>query len=162
MPLRLHNGAILAPRNFHGIWNALQVCGNTMSFRMWSTILLHTPSSTANSRAVHRRSASNRKQGVKLCYSPHGIILYGYCPERHPCPPGKLELSYNMRYSKLHRHMLQAVPENIVVYYDFVPLQFITEERCSSFVNIVTHYSYECQCSTHCSRLTEYYHRWLH
>ena len=41
----------------------------------------------------------------------------------------------------------------------------LIQERCSSFVNMVwghTHYSYESQRFIHCSRLTEYYCRWLH
>ena len=41
----------------------------------------------------------------------------------------------------------------------------LIQEHCSSFVNMVlghSHYSYESQCSTHCSRLTEYSCYWLH
>ena len=41
----------------------------------------------------------------------------------------------------------------------------LVQERCSSSVNMVlelSHYPYESQRSTHCSKLTEYCHRWLH
>ena len=30
------------------------------------------------------------KQGIELCCSPRGVVLYGGCPERHPCRPGTL------------------------------------------------------------------------
>ena len=41
----------------------------------------------------------------------------------------------------------------------------LIQERCSSFVNMIlgrSHYPYESQRSTHCSRMTEYCRRWLH
>ena len=30
------------------------------------------------------------KQGVELCCSPRGVVLYGGCPERQPCLPRTL------------------------------------------------------------------------
>ena len=65
------------------------------------------------------------KQGVELCCSPRGVVLYGGCPERHPCLPGTLYALVSLfDMATLHRHMLHAVPENIIVYCDLVPLQF--------------------------------------
>ena len=60
-----------------------------MSCRMWSTVLWHTPTSAANSRAVHRCSTSSKKQGAELCGVQHGVVLNDGCPEWKPSIHGK-------------------------------------------------------------------------
>ena len=61
-PVRLHSDAIAASRKFHGVANALAVCSNpecrAECGAQFCDIL---KTSAANSRAVHRLSASNRE-----------------------------------------------------------------------------------------------------
>ena len=42
---------------------------------------------------THAQSIGNQhptgKQGIELCCSPRGVVLYGGYSERHPCLPGK-------------------------------------------------------------------------
>jgi hypothetical protein len=91
-----------------------------MSCRMWSTVLWHTPTSAANSCAVHQRSTSSREARSCIVW----LSTWG-CPERHPCLHGTLlPIVPLCNMAMLYCHMLQAVPENSLVHYDFVQLQF--------------------------------------
>ena len=75
------------------LWNfkALQVCGNPEYHAEcgaqfcdipWVPLLTHVQS-------IGDQHPTG-KQGVAPCCSPRGVVLYGGCPERHPCLPGTL------------------------------------------------------------------------
>ena len=117
---RLHNGAIVAPRKFHGVSNALQVCGNPecrAEYGAQFCDILRLPLLT------HAQSIGNQhpegKQGVELCCSPCGVILFGGCPERHPLPCRNALTNLPLcDKATLHLLMLQADSRTIFVYYD--------------------------------------------
>ena len=79
-PLQLHSGAIVAPRKFHRVSNALQVSGRVQCGAQFCDIL-RLP------LLIHPQSIGDQhptgKQEVELCYSPRGVVLYGGCSERH-------------------------------------------------------------------------------
>ena len=104
--------------------SALQVCGNPECCEecgaQFCDILRLLLLTHAQSICDHHPTG---EQGLELCCSPHGVILYG-CPKWHSCLPRMLQPImplYDM--AMLHRHMPHAVPENILVYYDLMPLQ---------------------------------------
>ena len=88
---RGERGAIVISRKFHGVSNALQCCGNSECRAECGAQfcdILRLPLLT------HEQSISDQhptgKQGPELCCSPRGGVLYGGCPERHPCLPGMI------------------------------------------------------------------------
>ena len=123
---RLHSGAIVGSRNFFWVSKALQVCGNLeCRAECWCTVLWHTQCYAATSRTVRRQSASNREaRSWTVLFSTWG------CPVRRlswtaSLPSGTLwPIVPLCDMATLHRHMLHAVHENILVYYDLVPLNF--------------------------------------
>ena len=95
--------------------------------------------------AVHWQSASTNREARSWAV----LFSMWSCPVQPILPLGDMTM--------LHCHMLHAVPENILVYYDLVPLQFWSRNVALSFVNMVSgcsHYPHESQHSIHCSRLT--------
>ena len=72
-PVRLHSGASVAPRKFHGVSNVLQVCGNSECGAQYCDILRLLLLTHAQSIGYHHPTG---KQGVELCCFPHGVILY--------------------------------------------------------------------------------------
>ena len=87
-PVRLHSGAIVAPQQFHGVSNTLQVCGNSecraeCGAQFYDILRL---SLLTNVQSIVDRPPTG-KQGVELCCSPRGVVLYRGCPEWHPCLP---------------------------------------------------------------------------
>ena len=122
------NKAIVAHRKFHEVSNALQVRGNPeyrseCGAQFCDILRLPLVSHVQFIGDQHRTG----KQGVELCCSPRGFVLYGGCSERHPCLLGTLwPIVPLCDMAKMHRHMLHAVPENILVYYVLVSLQFLS------------------------------------
>ena len=88
-PMRLHSSAIVAPRKFQGISNALQVCGipecRTECEAQFCDILRLLLLTQAQYIGDQHPTG---KQGIELCCSPHGVVLYRGCPKQHPCLPG--------------------------------------------------------------------------
>ena len=81
-------GAIVPPRKFHGVSNALQVYGDPTYRAECGTQfcdILRLPLLTHPQSIDYQQPTG--KQGVELCCSPCDV-LYGGCPEWHPCLPG--------------------------------------------------------------------------
>ena len=88
-PVQLYSGAIVAPLKFHGVSNVLKVlcnpecraeCGAQFCDILRLLLLIHAQSISDQ--------YPTGKQGVELCCSPCGVVLYGGYPEQHPCLPG--------------------------------------------------------------------------
>ena len=142
---RLHSSVIVAPRKFHGVSNALQVCINPECHAECGAEFcdIHRLTLLTQVQSIGDQHPTG-KQAVELCYSPHGVILYGGCPKwpHASCCPWK------------HSCVLRPLATSILI-----------QEHFSNFVNMVlgcSHYPYKSQRSSHCSRSTEYCRRWLH
>ena len=90
-PVRLHSGAIVAPRKFHGLSNAQQIfsipeCRAEYVAQFCDIGLLRLSLLTYVQFVCDQHSTE--KQVVELCCSTRGVVLYGGCPERHSCFPG--------------------------------------------------------------------------
>ena len=130
-----------------------------ISRRMWSRVLWHSPTSAANSRAVHRLSEFNREASSwTVLFSPWGH------PVRRSSWTASLPSRNALTYRATVRHGNTASPyasrsnwKHSCVLRSHVTL-ISMQERCSNFVNIVlrrSHDPYENQRSTHWSKLTE-------
>ena len=76
--MRLHNGAIVAPWIFHGLSNALQVCGNRECYAECGAQfcdILRLPLLT-HALPIGDQHPTG-KEGVELYFSPHGVIHRG-------------------------------------------------------------------------------------
>ena len=109
-PVRLHSGAIALPRKFHGYPTRCKFAVTQNVVQNVEHIFVPYSDFRSYSRAVHRRSASNRNQSSEFCYSPRGVVLYRGCPERHSyileTPLKPIVLLCDIW--TLHRHMLHA------------------------------------------------------
>ena len=130
------------------------------------TVLWHTPTFSANSCAVHRRLASNRETRTwTALFSTLGHPLWSLSWTASLTSWNALTHHATVRYDNaalphasrsLWKHSCVLRPRATSI---------LIQEHCSSFVNMVlgsSHYPYESQHSSQCSRLTEYCHRWLH
>ena len=120
-----------------------------MSCKMWSTILWHTQSSAANSRAVHRRSASNREgRSWTVLFSTwgHPVHMLSWTASL----PSRNDLTHRViarRGNAASPHASRSPWKHSCVLWYRATL-FLIQERCSSFVNIIlkrSHYPYESQ-----------------
>ena len=104
------------------------------------------------------------KQGVELWCSPHEVFLHESCLKWHPLPSqNDLTRHASVRYGRaasphtsrsLWKHSCVLRPRSTSI---------LIQECYYSFVNMVlgrSHYPYESQRWTECSRLTDYCSRW--
>ena len=112
-------------------------------------------------------SIQQRSKEFELCFPPRGVsctenVLIGihafperYSPSCHyPVWYGNATSPHTSRCPWKYCYILWPLGTSILI-----------QKRCSNFVNMVlgrSHYPYERHRSTQCSRLTEYYHHWLH
>ena len=90
-PVELHSGASVAPSIFHGVLNAQKAYGNPECRAEWGAQFcdIFRLSLLDHAQFIGDQHPTE-KQGVELCCSPSGVVLYGDCPKRHPCLPGTL------------------------------------------------------------------------
>ena len=146
-PVRLHSSVIVAP------WKFRAECGAQVCDILRLLLLTHT-------QYISDQHPTG-KQGVKLCCSPCGVVL-----NSNPTFPELFNpLCHCVIWQRCMPHASQSLWKHSCVLLHHTT-SILIQECCPSLFckhgPVGPHYPYESQCSTPCSRLTEYCCHWLH
>ena len=164
--MRLYSRAIVSQYKYQGVYKVLQVCCIPEYRAECGTVLKHTPTYAANSRAVLRLSASNREaRSWTSLFSMWGR------PVQRLSWMASLPSHYALTHSTTVRCGNTASPHASCSLWKHScvlrprAISILIQECCSSSINMalwLSHYPFESQRSTDCSRLTEFCRRRLH
>ena len=161
-PVRLHRGAIVTPRKFHGVSIALQVCGNPKCGAQFCDILQLPILTHAHSIMI---SIQREERSWTVLFSMWGRPVWRLYWKASLPSRNALTHCAIMRYGNAALPHALCSPWKHSCVVQSCATSILIQECCASFVNMILgclHYPYESKYSTHCSRLTDYCRHWLH